>query len=201
MKVGTSSGPGFVLLTVENTGEVLTTQLVSTLAEPFQRATARIHGDLKIENCLSAWGSIVLVDWELFGLGDPALEIAGFLHAERAALAPASGEAWLDSYLDAMDQPGLRARIGVFRQLLPLQDLCFLLVGLRDVTPADRAQPEYAAAATFLAQTLLAGIGKGRFMIITGAEGKFIYVMKRHFPALVAWIMDRDVRKAAAKGA
>ena len=45
VKVGTSSGPGFVLLTVENTGEVLTTQLVSTLAEPFQRATARIHGD------------------------------------------------------------------------------------------------------------------------------------------------------------
>ena len=47
---------------------------------------------------------------------------------------------------------------------------------------------------------LLAGIGKGRFMIIPGMEGKFIYIMKRHFPALVAWIMDRDVRKAAAKG-
>ena len=52
-----------------------------------------------------------------------------------------------------------------------------------------------------VAQVLLAGIGKGRFMIIPGAEGKFIYVMKRHFPALVAWIMDRDVRKAAAKRA
>jgi len=52
-----------------------------------------------------------------------------------------------------------------------------------------------------VAQALLAGIGKGRFMIIPGAEGKFIYVMKRHFPALVAWIMDRDVRKAAVKGA
>jgi two-component system sensor histidine kinase VanS len=34
-----------VLLTVENTGEQLTDQLVSTLAEPFQRGTQRIRAD------------------------------------------------------------------------------------------------------------------------------------------------------------
>ena len=34
-----------VLLTVENTGEKLTPQLVSTLTEPFQRGTERIRGD------------------------------------------------------------------------------------------------------------------------------------------------------------
>ena len=50
-----------------------------------------------------------------------------------------------------------------------------------------------------VARALLEGIRKGRFMIIPGAEGKFIYAMKRHFPVLVARIMDRDVRKAAAK--
>ncbi|CAL9619746.1 sensor histidine kinase [Streptomyces sp. enrichment culture] len=43
--VTTSAHPGSVILTVENTGEKLTPQLVSTLTEPFQRSTERIHGD------------------------------------------------------------------------------------------------------------------------------------------------------------
>ena len=34
-----------VLLTVENTGEVISPQLVATLAEPFRRGTDRIHTD------------------------------------------------------------------------------------------------------------------------------------------------------------
>ena len=33
------------MLTVENTGETLTPQLVATLAEPFQRGTERIRTD------------------------------------------------------------------------------------------------------------------------------------------------------------
>ncbi|MBW9216180.1 HAMP domain-containing histidine kinase [Mumia sp. zg.B53] len=37
--------PASVLLTVENTGEQLSPQLVATLAEPFRRGTDRIHAD------------------------------------------------------------------------------------------------------------------------------------------------------------
>ena len=40
-----ASRPGRVALTVENTGEKLTPQLVSTLVEPFQRGTERIRTD------------------------------------------------------------------------------------------------------------------------------------------------------------
>jgi two-component system, OmpR family, sensor histidine kinase VanS len=43
--VTTSVRPRTVVLTVENTGEVLTRQLVSTLTEPFQRGTQRIRTD------------------------------------------------------------------------------------------------------------------------------------------------------------
>ena len=43
--VTTSVQPTSVVLTVENTGEKLSPQLVSTLAEPFQRGTQRIHAD------------------------------------------------------------------------------------------------------------------------------------------------------------
>jgi two-component system sensor histidine kinase VanS len=43
--VTTSAHPKSVVLTVENTGEKLTSQLVSTLAEPFQRGSRRIRTD------------------------------------------------------------------------------------------------------------------------------------------------------------
>ncbi|MEU9183880.1 HAMP domain-containing sensor histidine kinase [Streptomyces sp. NPDC048484] len=43
--VNTSVRPTTVVLTVENTGEKLTPQRVSTLTEPFQRGTERIHTD------------------------------------------------------------------------------------------------------------------------------------------------------------
>jgi two-component system, OmpR family, sensor histidine kinase VanS len=41
--VTTSVHPGTVVLTVENTGETLSPQLVSTMVEPFQRGTGRIR--------------------------------------------------------------------------------------------------------------------------------------------------------------
>ncbi|MFF1318631.1 sensor histidine kinase [Streptomyces chartreusis] len=43
--VTTGVRPETVLLTVENTGEELTPQLISTLTEPFRRGTERIHTD------------------------------------------------------------------------------------------------------------------------------------------------------------
>ena len=45
MWVTTSVHPESVVLTVENTGEELTPQLVSTLVEPFLRGTERIRTD------------------------------------------------------------------------------------------------------------------------------------------------------------
>jgi two-component system, OmpR family, sensor histidine kinase VanS len=43
--VSTSVRPTSVMLTVENTGEKLSPQLVSTLTEPFQRGTVRLRND------------------------------------------------------------------------------------------------------------------------------------------------------------
>jgi two-component system, OmpR family, sensor histidine kinase VanS len=45
VQVNTAIRPESVMLTVENTGEKLTPQLVSTLSEPFQRGTERIRSD------------------------------------------------------------------------------------------------------------------------------------------------------------
>ncbi|MFF0464551.1 sensor histidine kinase [Streptomyces mexicanus] len=43
--VSTGAGPRTVVLTVENTGEPITPELVSTLTEPFQRGTERVRTD------------------------------------------------------------------------------------------------------------------------------------------------------------
>jgi two-component system, OmpR family, sensor histidine kinase VanS len=45
VQVSTAVRAESVMVTVENTGETLTPQLVSTLTEPFQRGTGRIRGD------------------------------------------------------------------------------------------------------------------------------------------------------------
>jgi two-component system sensor histidine kinase VanS len=45
VQVTTANRPEFVTLTVENTGEKLTPQLVSTLTEPFQRGAVRLRND------------------------------------------------------------------------------------------------------------------------------------------------------------
>jgi two-component system sensor histidine kinase VanS len=45
VQVNTAICPGLVTLTVENTGERLTPELVSTLTEPFRRGTERIRSD------------------------------------------------------------------------------------------------------------------------------------------------------------
>jgi two-component system sensor histidine kinase VanS len=45
VQVNTAIRPESVMLTVENTGDTLTPQLVSTLTEPFQRGTERIRSD------------------------------------------------------------------------------------------------------------------------------------------------------------
>ncbi|MFJ4630441.1 sensor histidine kinase [Streptomyces sp. NPDC088847] len=45
VRVTTTTGPKSAVLTVENTGDVLTPHQVSTLTEPFQRGTERLHTD------------------------------------------------------------------------------------------------------------------------------------------------------------
>lgn len=115
-----------------------------------------VHGDLKLENCLHSFGAAVLLDWEMFGLGDPAYEVATFLNLSNQALDVEQQADWLQNYLALVEQPGLAARIAVYRRILPLQAVSFLLDGLRQHAGADlvliRQNQE------FLVATLVAAI-------------------------------------------
>lgn len=115
---------------------------------------APVHGDLRLEHALWDGIHLLLVDWELFGLGDPALDVARFLHRTATTLGDGATERWLQTYLNHVELPDLAARIALYRMLLPLDDIAFLLRGL------DRhaGDPELAAALPDLTATLAAGI-------------------------------------------
>ncbi|MCB0062343.1 MAG: aminoglycoside phosphotransferase family protein, partial [Caldilineaceae bacterium] len=119
-------------------------------------APTPVHGDLKLENVLSSFGVVLLLDWELFGLGDAAHDVASFLAMNRNLLDEEMRELWLEQYLASFSQPGLRQRIGVYERILPLHQLLYLLHGLRQSSPADL--PLLRANQSFLTATILAAI-------------------------------------------
>ncbi|MCB0045562.1 MAG: phosphotransferase [Caldilineaceae bacterium] len=90
-----------------------------------------IHGDLTLEHVIMTGRGPVLLDWEMFGLGDPALEIGGFLLQSRSVFSDEQQAHWLTRYLARMAQPGLEQRIAAARAVLPFRHLCRLLDGVR----------------------------------------------------------------------
>jgi hypothetical protein len=127
-----------------------------SLALPLWRTAqpAPVHGDLRLEHALWDGVRLHLVDWELFGLGDPALDIARFLHRATATLGAGASERWLQRYLDQVDIPDLDVRIAAYRRLLPLDDIAFLIQGLHRYA----GDPALAAALPDLTNALSASI-------------------------------------------
>lgn len=114
-----------------------------------------IHGDLRLQNVLVGRKGLLLLDWEMAGLGDPAYEIADFLQRHRLHIAPEALDAWLRLYLDAVDMPALAARIELYSRVLPFHAVNYLLMGLRQHTqPAP--EPGLRDALPFLIETLAA---------------------------------------------
>ncbi len=56
---------------------------------------------------------------------------------------------------------------------------------------AKLVQPE------LVAQAILQGIKKNKFMIIPGFDGKMTLLLKHFFPGLVEWFMNRSIQKAS----
>ena len=109
-----------------------------------------VHGDLRPENVLYRFGDAILLDWELFGLGDPALDVARLLQQSRPELERAGQTEWLAHYLAVVEQPGLGERIAAYDQLLPLQAASFLLNGLRHYMQRPAGDDAVAEVMPFL---------------------------------------------------
>ena len=117
-----------------------------------------VHGDLRLENCVQHFGNIGLLDWEMFGLGDPALDVASFLQWVSQAWTADHQAQWLESYLSCAIQPGLAERIEIYGQILPFQNVCYLLNGIRQMQAVPESRQQLAENQDFLAATLHASL-------------------------------------------
>jgi thiamine kinase-like enzyme len=109
-----------------------TARLVEANLPLWEAATPTpVHGDLAREHTIVGREQIILLDWEMFGLGDPALDTARLLQREASTLYSTQIERWLDAYLATVDQPHLDTRISTFQRLLDVHNVVYLLVGLQ----------------------------------------------------------------------
>ena len=90
-----------------------------------------IHGDLTAENALFDRGRALLVDWEFFGLGDPAQEIARLLFYGGDDWSEDDRAGWRDLYFAANAEPGLSPRVELYMRLFNFQAVTYLLEGIR----------------------------------------------------------------------
>ena len=90
-----------------------------------------VHGDVAAENALFNRGQALLVDWEFFGLGDPAQEIARFLFYGGDDLSADDQAEWWQLYRSGNADPSLPERVELYMRLFNVQAVTFLLEGIR----------------------------------------------------------------------
>lgn len=145
---------GLTLQAHFNAMAAATAALVETALPLWSSAPpASIHGDLTHDHTLLARGQVVLLDWEMYGLGDPAADVARLLQREAHLLNEGQRELWLDRYLTLTDEPALASRIEVMQRLLDVHSVVYLLVGLQQHTGAAVAS-DLQDALPFLQATL-----------------------------------------------
>ena len=110
-----------------------------------------VHGDPRLENQLLARGRAILLDWEMFGLGDPAREIASFFYLNQDSLSARGKAEFLAHYLTRVAPANLAERVSIYEQLLPFQTICYLLNGLRTM---PEELPDGPNTLAFLQETL-----------------------------------------------
>ena len=142
------------LVTTFNELAAATTELVQNSLPLWTTATpTAVHGDLSHQHTLLERGRVTLLDWEMFGLGDPALDVARLLQREAQTLTPRQMEQWLDHYLQTVGQPSLVERIELFQKLLEVHNVVYLLIGLQQHT-ADQLDAELRDVLSFVQASL-----------------------------------------------
>jgi hypothetical protein len=121
-----------------------------------------VHGDLARHHTLIERGQALFLDWEMFGLGDPALDVARLLQREAQSLTAEQVEAWLERYLQFVDQPAMAERIDIFQRLLEIHNVIYLLVGLQ-----QRLSCKFLSAQPWIALRLRCGCRRSQILILS----------------------------------
>ena len=124
---------------------------------------APIHGDLAAENALFDRGRALLVDWEFFGLGDPAQEIARFLFYGGDDWSEDDRAEWRELYRAANAEPGLPERVELYLRLFNFQAVTYLLEGIKQgstsaISGTDSVEYSITEYGTFLIEALTVAV-------------------------------------------
>ena len=92
---------------------------------------APIHGELFPENSLVRDTGTVLLDWEYFGLGDPAQEIARLFFYGADDWPAENRQQWWDWYMAGGADASVPDRVELHLRLLSFRSATFLLEGIR----------------------------------------------------------------------
>lgn len=118
-------------------------------------APTAVHGDLLPENCLvDPRGPILLLDWEMYGLGDPALDVARLLFHLQGSTESATLDLLTQSYLAQIEDETRHLRIDLYRKLLGIQALSYLLNGIGYALEQVQAATHVDAEASAIVQSL-----------------------------------------------
>ncbi|MEZ4836748.1 MAG: aminoglycoside phosphotransferase family protein [Caldilineaceae bacterium] len=131
-----------------------------------------VHGDVTVDHLCLHRGQILLFDWELFGLGDPAQEAARILFYNQQFIDETVQARWLERYLIQVDDPSLPARVDVYRRILPFQSLTFLLNGIQREISNDPAQlADLEESRPFLVETISSALVHAAGTLLGDAPG------------------------------
>lgn len=109
---------------------------------------APVHGDPGAENALFDKGKGLLVDWEYFGLGDPAQEVARLFFYEDSGWSGGGNSIWQEHYGPFQSEQGFAERVDIYFRLLNFQAVTYLLDGIRQGAAPDSPEADSEAIQT-----------------------------------------------------
>jgi aminoglycoside phosphotransferase (APT) family kinase protein len=101
--------------------------------------TTPAHGDVCAQNIIveRGTGNLRLIDWENFGLWDPAAEIALIFEGFGMDFPPDQQQEFLDRYLGIRSDPELLTRLDTYRPLVRLEQLTWGIKHVIEIRAGD----------------------------------------------------------------
>jgi aminoglycoside phosphotransferase (APT) family kinase protein len=94
-------------------------------AVPADVAAVPLHRDFHLRQLFLDGRQVWVLDWDLFGCGDPALDVGNFdMSLELKDVAASDRAAFLAGYVAVRPDPGVLARVGVYRAFKALRRAC-----------------------------------------------------------------------------
>jgi aminoglycoside phosphotransferase (APT) family kinase protein len=109
-----------------------------------------VHGAVLPENMIVGEGGVTLVDWQLYGLGDPAYEAAASSLRLAGEIGEEAGSALAERYLAKGDDTMLARRVAIYRRIWSFGYALEILTSFLHVRNAETRERSVGSAIELL---------------------------------------------------